>query len=250
MTTPPALSCAPAALYGGRAFWRDSNLLNNNNGSRPTAWYFGAGMSICADGSPHAYHPESAPGLDSLANAGSPGGWWGIATVDGEPVIQGPGDPAPGYYVSTTALIDPARPETSPARYLDAEIIPYVVVPPGIFRISPVRLGDLAWVWRPSTGAGSGAIIGETGPANRIGEGSIALARALDVPSDARRGGTGETLIWLIFPGSGRRRPLPPAVITEKSLNLMNLWGGEDRLFALLRKLTDQKEQQDSDHLV
>src|SRR5271165_3204735 len=66
------------------------------------------GMQIDADGSPRAYNPVSSKGLDALGNAGRPGNWWALATVNGKssgkPVIQGPSDPAPGFYVSTTAL--------------------------------------------------------------------------------------------------------------------------------------------------
>ena len=74
-------------------------------------------MMIDADGALRAYHPDDASGLDRLDHAGAPGNWWGIVTDDGtpggEPVVQGDGDPAPGFYVSQTSLVDPdegARP--------------------------------------------------------------------------------------------------------------------------------------------
>src|SRR3990172_2424520 len=65
-----------------------------------------AKMYIDADGSPRAYGPSNS-GLDWTANAGSPGNWWGVVTDNnGDPVIQGSGDPFPGMYVSSTSLVN------------------------------------------------------------------------------------------------------------------------------------------------
>src|SRR4051794_11780091 len=64
---------------------------------------FTADGDIDADGAYRAYHRESGRGLDLLAYAGHPGNWWGIVThnlrPDGQPIVQGPTDPAPGYYI-------------------------------------------------------------------------------------------------------------------------------------------------------
>jgi hypothetical protein len=58
---------------------------------------FIGGMTIDADGSPHAYHPDNT-GLDNNSNAkNAKGEWVGVVTVAGQPVIQGADDPAPGY---------------------------------------------------------------------------------------------------------------------------------------------------------
>ncbi|MGV3531106.1 MAG: hypothetical protein ACO1QR_01960, partial [Chthoniobacteraceae bacterium] len=95
------------------------------------AWI--SGLAVDADGSPRAYHPESRKGLDALANAGNPGNWWGVACdARGVPFVQGADDPAPGYYVSTTALCDTRFPASSCRRYVDAETIPYIVLPKGM----------------------------------------------------------------------------------------------------------------------
>ncbi len=81
------------------------------------AFFFEAGMTIDADGAPDAYHPDNT-GTDHLANAGRPGNWWALATdtgqPSGQPVVQGPGDPNPGFYVSTTALEDRTKARTDP----------------------------------------------------------------------------------------------------------------------------------------
>src|ERR1019366_5819990 len=93
-----------------------------------TAFFYESGMTIDADGAPNAYHPDNS-GLDDLTNAGTPGNWEGLAKDrNGEPFVQGPGDPFPGYYVSSTALADRTRPVRDPLRYVDASNIPYVVL--------------------------------------------------------------------------------------------------------------------------
>jgi hypothetical protein len=71
-------------------------------------FFYKSGLAIDADGAARANHPNDQLGLDSLAHAGHRGNWWALVTdnekTSGTPVVQGPADPAPGYYVSTTAL--------------------------------------------------------------------------------------------------------------------------------------------------
>src|SRR5207302_10540413 len=104
---------------------------------REPNFFFTSKMSVDADGSPRAYHPDNHSGLDNLANAGHPGNWWAIVTDNGKkngtPVIQGANDPAPGYYVSTTSLQDDTKRSTDPNRYVDAEVIPFIALPPEVF---------------------------------------------------------------------------------------------------------------------
>lgn len=119
------------------------------------------------------YVPEGSglPSLDVLANAGSPGNWYGIACdADGNPYIQQPGDPAPGAYVSTTSYEMPfmsdgvtPRPDRDPSRYLDAAGVPYIVVP-GAFvdEVPGVVLGCKCEV--EYQGQVVAAMVGDTGP--------------------------------------------------------------------------------------
>lgn len=140
-----------------------------------------SGMEIDADGSPHAYAPINSglPALDALANAGRPGAWYGlICDANGVPVIQGSEDPAPGYYVSTTALQDHGFLEQDPRRYVDSETVCYVSLPPQLFRAG-ARMGDLCEVRNATTGVI--AVVADQGPSKSIGEGSIALCKALGV---------------------------------------------------------------------
>jgi Fungal chitosanase of glycosyl hydrolase group 75 len=94
-----AVVLTPLKSFGTTTVYRTQNTVNCAKGK----------LGIDADGSPHAYHPNgSPPGLDYLANAGKPGNWYGIVTdnqkASGNPVVQGSSDPAPGFYISSTAL--------------------------------------------------------------------------------------------------------------------------------------------------
>src|SRR6478672_11415462 len=109
------------AKAGTVSIWKDT--LNNTV-------FFISGMNIDADGSPRAYHPVSDSGQDALRNAGKKGNWYGIITgKDGEPILQGKNDPAPGFYISCTSLQDPSRSVSDPLRYVNSDSIPYIVLP-------------------------------------------------------------------------------------------------------------------------
>ena len=111
-----------------------------------SAFFFSAGMTIDADGSPNAYSPDNT-GLDDLVNAGAPGHWDGVIQDEkGDPIIQGPEDPFPGFFVSCTSLVDRSKKRSDPTRYVDASKIPYVVLPGGLARDTGARLGDFAVV--------------------------------------------------------------------------------------------------------
>lgn len=189
------------------------------------AFFYETGMTIDADGAPNAYHPDNT-GLDDLRNAGAPGNWEGLAKDrDGEPYIQGPDDPFPGYYVSETALADRSKAVDDPARYVDASKIPFIVLPGSMAREVGARPGDFAAVLNVNNGRSSYAIFGDVGPSDRIGEGSVALAENLGVRSDARNGGARRGILYLIFPGSGNGRPRTIEEINTESEILMQQWG-------------------------
>jgi hypothetical protein len=188
------------------------------------AFFYESGMTIDADGAPNAYHPDNT-GLDDLANAGTPGRWEGLAKdADGEPIIQGPNDPFPGYYVSATALADRSKPANDPTRYVDASKIPFVVLPGGMARQLGARPGDFAAVFNQRNGKSSYAIFGDVGPADRIGEGSMALAENLGIRSDARNGGARRGILYLVFPGSGNGRPRTTEEINAEGQKLLQTW--------------------------
>jgi len=168
------------------------------------AFFFVSDMTIDADGAPNAYNPDDT-GLDELANAGVPGRWNGIITDrDGIPLIQRKSDPFPGYYISCTSLSDRSKKFTDPTGYVDAAKIPYVALPQDLADRGGMRLGDLAIVMNLRNGKSSFAIYADIGT---LGEGSVALADALGIRSDARRGGEHEGILYLFFPGSGNLQP-------------------------------------------
>jgi hypothetical protein len=189
-----------------------------------SAFFYESGMTIDADGAPNAYHPDNI-GLDDLANAGTPGTWEGLAKDhDGQPIIQGPDDPFPGYYISATALADRSKPANDPTRYVDASRIPFVVLPGGMARQLGARPGDFAVVFNQRNGKSSYAIFGDVGPFDRIGEGSVALAENLGIRSDARNGGTRRGVLYLVFPGSGNGRPRTIDEIEAEAQKLLLGW--------------------------
>jgi len=189
-----------------------------------SAFFYESGMTIDADGAPNAYHPENV-GLDDLANAGTPGRWEGLAKdADGEPYIQGPDDPFPGFYVSETALADRSKAANDPTRYVDASRIPFIVLPGGTARQLGARPGDFAVVFNQRNGKSAYAIFGDVGPFDRIGEGSMALAENLGVRSDARNGGARRGILYLVFPGSGNGRPRALEEIRSEGERLLLDW--------------------------
>ena len=174
------------------------------------------GLAVDADGAPDAYAPPGSglTGRDYLGNAGRPGDWWGLVTDDGtphgSPVVQGAGDACPGYYVSPTALVSRVvSNQRDPRRYVDSSRVPYLAVPPEL-RTLGVGLGDVALVeyrdqWSP-------AIVADVGPRGKIGEGSIALARALGIDPSPKHGGCGAGVTCTVWPGTAGHPPWPREV--------------------------------------
>lgn len=168
-----------------------------------------SGMAIDFDGAPNAYAPHGSglPALDALANAGSPGKWWGLACAEsGEPFVQRAGKWA-GYYVSTTALVNPFYKPNDARRYVDATTVPYVSVPKAVLFVG-VRKGDLCLVTRGAVSCA--AIVADVGPPGRIGEGSPALAARLGIPA-GMHGGCDGGVSYRVFIGSLTTPPWPRA---------------------------------------
>jgi hypothetical protein len=199
--------------------------LENKNG-----FFFEADMTIDADGSPHAYHPDNI-GLDYLGNAGYPGNWWGIATdSDGNPYIQRSTDPAPGYYVSTTAINDSRYEIRDPRRYANAENIPFIVLP--AYKSMGARLGDLCVIYNQRNGKYCFAIYADVGPTNHLGEASIKAAELLGIPSSPKNGGQYGDVVYLVFPGTrlqAGRIPSNSSIQTEAAKHFEE-WGGIEQL--------------------
>ena len=143
-------------------------------------------VDVDVDGAPNAYGPPGKPALDIPIDAHY------LERADQDivgylldekhrPVIQGPNDPFPGYYVSQTAFTDPANPnERDPKAYVDARNISYVVRGDYAQRHG-VKVGDFVAVYSRRTHKAVFAIVGDTG--NPTGdEGSLHLLQALGYP--------------------------------------------------------------------
>jgi hypothetical protein len=201
---------------------------------------FEAGLAIDADGAPNAYGPHDT-GLDLTAHARGQKGWAGVlADERGNPVLQRRG-PYRGYYVSTTSLADAsARRDADPKKYVDARKIPYIVLPREVAGRFGIRLGDFAVVSNQSNGRLAYAIYADVGPSGKLGEGSMALAKALGLSSNPRGGGAEDGVMFLVFPGSGRGsgklRTLKE--INRTAARLYKTWGGSKRLRAVQLRCT------------
>ena len=207
---------------------------------KPGALGWTCGLTVDADGHPRAYHPDgSPPGLDYLANAGSPDNWWGIACdSSGDPYVQTEDNAAPGFYVSTTALVAPGFHECEPAKYVDSGLVPFIVLPSKPKFDPEQTLGDLAMVFNDRTGKMSWALYADIGPSNELGEGSMALCDALGIDSDPKSGGESDECIAMIyFPGSYVGWPAPLEVLASTAYLLFDEWGGYDSARILLPQI-------------
>jgi len=145
-------------------------------------------MDVDVDGAPNAYGPPGTHPLDILQNAhyrGRPHAEIvGYLTEDDHPnvpVLQGPHDPYPGYYISQTAFTDPTRPnDHDPLRYVDATKINYIVLGSKAHR-KGARVGDFVAVYSQHTHKSVFGIVGDSG--NPSGdEGSLHLLQSLGYP--------------------------------------------------------------------
>jgi len=167
-------------------------------------------MDVDVDGAPTAYGPKEKPTLDYLKNARLEGKPWkpivGYLTEDDPPhapVVQGPHDPAPGYYISQTAYTDKARTdERDVLRYVDATKINYVVLGKAAKKRG-ARLGDFVAVYSRRTHKAAFGIVADDG--NPSGdEGSLHLLQALGYPfHDGKQDAVEEReIVVRFYPGS------------------------------------------------
>jgi hypothetical protein len=201
--------------------------------------FFSSNMTMDDDGDPFCYGP-AGKGRDWLANAGHPGRWWAVVTdVKGKPIIQKPGDPAPGYYVSTTSLQDPKKKLTDPARYVNAWLTPYVSLSPQLF--DHVKLGDLGTaIYKERI---CHFLIADSGNKGHIGEGSPALAEYLGIDKDPKKGGVDEKSIgYILYPSSGTGMPLNGTEIQTRAKMVIDSRGiFPSRYFVMDKGLRQQK---------
>jgi hypothetical protein len=102
--------------------------------------------------------------------------------ADGFPCLHDDASPAHGYFVAATTLqqsSDPPADRCAPARFIDAEHVPFFVLPDDAF--GNARVGDIV-VARIEGAAADRlvyGIVGDTGPVGQFGEASIAFNKTL-----------------------------------------------------------------------
>jgi hypothetical protein len=187
-----------------------------------------------------AYHPDdwgrrdrwlpagrAARGLDCPENGGeTPGRAWGWLTQEGWPVLQGEHDPAPGYYVSTTKLQDPAYRESDPRRYFDSAGAPGWTLPGRDLEKHGVGIGDLAWVELGGVGIWCQGF--DRGNSGHLLELSVDACYRLGVRDCARSGGVRGGASITILPGSAHLlggRPSSPEAIRAAGERAVLLYG-------------------------
>ena len=256
---------------------RESNFSHDEIGTvkifrdqQTKALAFSSQMQVNTDGAPDSYHPDDI-GITHICNGVSIGAncawkancmadfkqakaegfngptkicFFAMATgQNGKPILQGPNDPKPGYFVSTTALPQPGVDKKTPQAQLDSNVIPFIVIPRHWEQseVPGVKLGDFAVTLRRSTGQISFAIVGDLGPKRKLGEGSVALHMALgNDPFRMRFGkrrawqGIGpRDVLYVIFPNS--RTPdqqITGELINSEGTRLLEEFGGKARLLA------------------
>ena len=115
-------------------------------------------------------------------------------------------------------------PDKSPFKYVDSATVPFVVVPSMIVSGVPgIVLGCRAVVTNMGNGKTVEAVVADRGPSQKLGEISLACARAIGVPVNeaarhpANSGGTdSQTIRYQLFPGTaaivgGVTYPLQPS---------------------------------------
>jgi peptidoglycan hydrolase-like protein with peptidoglycan-binding domain len=206
-------------------------------------YFFQANMAIDVDGSPKAYFPrDEKPALDSVKNADDEGGstTYIQGQVHPKTGIRGEG-PNEGYYVSSTSLHFNNAEIYKTTNFLDAEQIPYIVLP---ITLPSARLGDLAYVIDLRSFEATHAIWGDCGGRDICGEASVCVARNLKLNQlNAHNGEDENVFVYLVFPGTQLKPNTEPPHWTEDriredaSRHFLD-WGGLEQVKALFERIT------------
>lgn len=145
-----------------------------------------------------------------------------IATIQGVPILRTTWEQSEGgaemVQFTAGAQVDNdgsgGNPEGDPdfqnetslknkGRSLNAEIEPFVVVPPAIIQgTRGVVLGCLCICYNQTNGIKARGVVGDIGPRVKLGEVSVAMAKALGLSGSPLSGGTDSKVIeYTLYPG-------------------------------------------------
>lgn len=232
--------------------------------------YIGNGMTIKHNGEEIPFAPEEEDNAAWLAAYRRivANGWktppgfsidiYGFALDKNRNVCVGPG----GRLISATSLvINPDAEDCDQKRYVDALRFPGIVVPNRTdeeqsvensneevarpFAKRGVRRGDLAVAYNPETGIWKGAFLYDTGPREKLGEGSIRLVMNLRGTKEEPRSAEAtnamtipETYV-ILFPGTvgdlGDEKDWTPERTEAAAAERFKQWGGGSITGALQR---------------
>lgn len=143
-----------------------------------------------------------------------------------------------GFFVAQTSrAADPAKPVCDPRHWISSTAIPYVTLPGSRLAPHGVRVGDLALVHRRIGGVDRvvAAVAADTGNADELGEGSIALHHALGNPDAGRLpGNIAGGVTTFLFPGRRAPQPITAASVAAERQAMLTALGGEAALLACL----------------
>ena len=229
-------------------------------------------LNVDADGAPNSYRVDGnglsytcdgvlavvggmrvVPGMprwqeqcrSAWATATASGNYAGVAIFgfatdrNGKPIVQGEGDPLPGEaYISTTSISIPGAPAGTQRHYVDATLVPYIVLPGNFRKTWNIRPGSLAIVYRPKTGRFAPAVFADGG---NLGEASVRLHQELGNDPMTVKGGVqrakvsiDDAVLTVVFP----ERVSEPradaqawvADIAKQGTEALNAFGGPSRL--------------------
>jgi hypothetical protein len=236
-------------LDGERTFEIDVQQVNGI-----VAAHFVSSMQIDADGAPKGYHEgdehewdNNWPCFDWLENLNQ-------SDRHGQQGIGGAVGPAQGFTISATSLKDLNVANTqNTARYVDASVIPYIVLPAdfpladGTTHANTITdcLGCLAYVIDLVSGHATGAVFADAGP--RSGEASLATALRLGRKPfyphcppkvsgiDAKR------FFTIVFPNERLAMPLTVSDIQTRAQTQFQSWGDWAGLAAALQQVPKER---------
>lgn len=136
-----------------------------------------------------------------------------IATIEGEQITEND-DGTVSYRAKAAVDTDGSGPlhgdpdaqaDTSlhhEGKPLNADIVPYIVVPPAISDgVAGIVLGCQAIVTNSRNGARTAAVVGDIGPHKKLGEISVCCAKNLGIdPSPTRGGEDSHVIEYVLYP--------------------------------------------------